>query len=76
MDQGDVIGYVGQTGWASGPHLHFEFLVNGEPNDPAAVLPPPEPPLNLQALARIKEETSDLLQRMRWQDNSQLASFE
>jgi murein DD-endopeptidase MepM/ murein hydrolase activator NlpD len=76
VNQGDVIGHVGQTGWASGPHLHFEFLVNGEPNDPAAVLPPPEPPLDRQALARFKEETSDLLQRMRWQDNTQLASFE
>jgi murein DD-endopeptidase MepM/ murein hydrolase activator NlpD len=76
VNQGDVIGYVGQTGWASGPHLHFEFLLNGEPNDPAAVLPPPEPPLDMQALARFKDETSDLLQRMRWQDSAQLASFE
>ncbi len=76
LSQGQVIGYVGQTGWASGPHLHFEFLINGEPNDPAAVLPPPEPPLNLQALARFREDTGDLLQRMRWQDNNQLAAFE
>jgi murein DD-endopeptidase MepM/ murein hydrolase activator NlpD len=76
VDQGDVIGYVGQTGWASGPHLHFEFLLNGEPNDPAAVLPPPEPPLDMQALARFKDETGDLLQRMRWQESAQLASFE
>lgn len=76
VNQGDVIGYVGQTGWASGPHLHFEFLLNGEPNDPAAVLPPPEPPLDMQALARFKDETSDLLQRMRWQESAQLASFE
>jgi murein DD-endopeptidase MepM/ murein hydrolase activator NlpD len=76
LSQGQVIGYVGQTGWASGPHLHFEFLINGEPNDPAAVLPPPEPPLNMQALARFREDISDLLQRMRWQDNNQLAAFE
>jgi murein DD-endopeptidase MepM/ murein hydrolase activator NlpD len=76
LAQGQVIGNVGQTGWASGPHLHFEFLVNGEPNDPAAVLPPPEPPLDMEALARFKDSTADLLQRMRWQDNNQLAAFE
>jgi murein DD-endopeptidase MepM/ murein hydrolase activator NlpD len=76
VSQGQVIGNVGQTGWASGPHLHFEFLVNGEPNDPAAVLPPPEPPLDMEALARFKESSGDLLQRMRWQDNNELAAFE
>jgi len=76
LTQGQVIGFVGQTGWASGPHLHFEFLVNGEPNDPEAVLPPPEPPMDMQALAYFRDSTSDLLQRMRWQDNHQVAAFE
>ena len=76
VSQGQVIGDVGRSGWASGSHLHFEFLVDGEPNDPAAVLPPPEPPLDMQALARFRESTGDLLQRMRWQDNAQVAAFE
>lgn len=34
--QGDLLGYVGQTGWATGPHLHYEFRINGQPVDPLA----------------------------------------
>lgn len=34
LSQGDVVGLVGSTGWATGPHLHFEFRVNGVFRDP------------------------------------------
>lgn len=36
--QGEVIGSVGQTGWATGPHLHFEFHIDGQHVDPMAVV--------------------------------------
>lgn len=35
--QGDVIGYVGATGWATGPHLHYEYIENGRHMDPRKI---------------------------------------
>jgi len=44
VDQGDLIGYVGMTGLATGPHLHYEMRYNGAPEDPLAIeLPAGDP---------------------------------
>ncbi|MFC1788258.1 peptidoglycan DD-metalloendopeptidase family protein [Patescibacteria group bacterium] len=44
VKQGDVIGYVGSTGWSTGPHLHYQMKVNGELIDPTKLeLPAGDP---------------------------------
>ena len=55
VERGQKIGEVGKTGWATGPHLHFEFLLNGEQVDPQLVIPPPPPPLDTAEQARFDQ---------------------
>ena len=61
VKQGDIIGYVGSTGLATGPHLHYEFHVNGAHRNPLSIKFIEAEPIPQRQLAEFYSKTRPLM---------------
>jgi murein DD-endopeptidase MepM/ murein hydrolase activator NlpD len=76
VGQGEVIGYVGMTGLATGPHLHYEFRVDGTQRDPLRVALPDGAPISEAQKSAFLEGTHELNDRLAMLRNTKLAKLD
>lgn len=72
VKKGQVIGYVGQTGLATGPHCHYEFHINRQPKNPTLIDLPRAAPVPAKELAAFQAKSSTLLAQLNLYENANI----
>ncbi len=69
VKQGQVIGYIGQSGWATGPHLHYEFRINGKFVDPLKVRFPDASPVPKKYRTAFRQRVHQMMAQLKRLDS-------
>ena len=76
ISQGDTVGLVGQTGWATGPHLHYEFRISGTARNPLSVPLPAGTPVAQHDMDAFRALARTAMGQIRLVSGTELAALE